>query len=285
MKPSDSQTTFTTNQWRGLNRRRPTGTLSIPPIKVYKPAQTLLDLGLTGTSCTTTVEPAALLLGAVRYRQGAYGTVRLVNLGDREMAVKMTKITGEEMDHMARKEYQILNRLSHPNIVKVHKFEINPDTLTSHLYMDYVRRGTLQDLINKKLKLTETDIKSLFKQLIRALEYLAGRNLVHRDINPSNLLLSESQLIVIDFQTACSPEKCQGAVGTEGFQAPEMWSEDLYDCKADIWAAGKVLKVLIQDCCQTEVSTNCTDVIFRCLETDVVRRPTASDLLRHIWLN
>ena len=211
--------------------------------------------------------------------------MRLVNVDDRDMAVKMTKITGEEIDHMARKEYQILNRLSHPNIVKVHKFELDPDTLTSRLYMDYVKGGTLQNTIKKEDKLTETDIKALFKQLIRVLEYLAERNLVHRDINPSNLLLSESQLIVIDFQTACSPEKCQGVVGTEGFQAPEMWSDDFYDFKADIWSAGRVLKALVQNCCQTRVSADCTDVIHRCLEEDAVERPSASDLLRLSWLN
>ena len=200
------------------------------------------------------------------------------------MASKIVKITGEEMDHMSRKEYQILTQLSHPNIVKAHKFEINPDTLTSHLYMDYVDGGTLQNLINSGHKLTETDIKALFKQLIRVLEYLAERNLVHRDINPSNLLLSESQLIVIDFQTTCSPEKCQGAVGTEGFQAPEMWTDDFYDYKADIWSAGKVLKMLTGSC-QTRVSTDCTDVLRRCLEKNAVRRPSASDLLRHSWFN
>ena len=210
--------------------------------------------------------------------------MKLVNDGDREMAVKMTKITGEEIDHMARKEYQILAQLNHPNIVKVHKFELDPDTLTCHLYMDYATGGTLQNLINKEHKLTETDIKSLFKQLIGVLEYLAERNLVHRDINPSNLLLSESKLIMIDFQTACRPEKCQGAVGTEGFQAPEMWSDDFYDCKADIWSAGKVLKMLT-GCCQTEVSTDCADVIHRCLEAAASRRPSASDLLRHSWFN
>ena len=197
----------------------------------------------------------------------------------------MTKITGKEIDHMARKEYQILNRLSHPNIVKVHKFELNLSTLTSHLYMDYVTGETLQNLINNEHKLTEIDITTIFKQLIGALEYLAERNLVHRDINPSNLLLSGSNLIVIDFQTACRPEKCQGAVGTEGFKAPEMWSEDLYDCKADIWSAGKVLKELVQNCCQTRVSADCADVIHKCLEEDPARRPSASDLLRHSWFN
>ena len=200
------------------------------------------------------------------------------------MAVKVTKITGEEIDYMSRKEYEILFRLSHPNIVKAHKFEINPDTLTTHLYMDYVSGVSLQNLINKEHKLTETDIMTIFKQLISVLEYLAERNLVHRDINPSNLLLSESQLIVIDFQTACSPEKCQGAVGTEGFQAPEMWSDDFYDFKVDIWSAGKVLKMLTS-CCQTRVSADCADVLRRCLEKNAVRRPSASDLLRHSWLN
>ena len=69
MHLSDSQPTLAKGQNGGLNRRRPTGALCIPPTKLYHPSQALSDLcqqQSAVTETTTTVEQDAVLLGAVR---------------------------------------------------------------------------------------------------------------------------------------------------------------------------------------------------------------------------
>jgi calcium-dependent protein kinase len=85
------------------------------------------------------------------------------------------------------KEVEVLRELSHPNILKV--FEYFEDPHHFHLVTEVCTGGELLDYIANCSHLNEFLVAGLMKQAISAIAYCHENNIVHRDINPQNLLL------------------------------------------------------------------------------------------------
>lgn len=85
-------------------------------------------------------------------------------------------------------EAKALVRLTHPNIVKVIDYGEHEET--PYLVMPYLAGGTLKQKMGRKMKLEEAG--RLLLPLIQALAYAHGKGMVHRDVKPGNILLSES---------------------------------------------------------------------------------------------
>lgn len=92
-------------------------------------------------------------------------------------------------------------------------------------------------------ELPENHARYLFKQLMSALEYIHELGISHRDLKPENIaLVNNDTLKVIDFGLATSDDPCTGGLGTEGYMAPELYSQDEYSGeKVDVFAAGATL--------------------------------------------
>lgn len=124
---------------------------------------------------------------------------------------------------------------------------------------------------------------SVAKQLLSALLYLDSEGIVHRDINPANIILSGIHATLIDFQTACAvtPFRPSGVTGTAPFQAPEMWDPSAYGTKVDVWALGLVLERLLRSV-ETRICTELQELVEWCLQADPEARCSAEQALASI---
>ena len=118
-------------------------------------------------------------------------------------------------------EARLLARLNHPNIVRV--TEAFEALGTAYYVMPYIRGQELHKAAPAVV--TEVWLRPILCGVLSALEYLHGQNLLHRDIKPGNILLTESGTpILIDFGTARAllSDRSATMVGTPGYTPIEQ---------------------------------------------------------------
>lgn len=218
------------------------------------------------------------------------GSFAVVHKGHRlhtrePVAIKIVirkKLTPKLLDNLEG-EIAILKAIHHPNIV-----ELKDCLKTEHqiyLVMAFCASGDLSQYIKKRFDiyeragmpeqalarsqkpkyphpidggLNETIVRSILTQLAAALEFMRGRDIVHRDIKPQNLLLQPPdaaflalgnpreipQMKVADFGFArhlSVNTLAETLCGSPLYMAPEILRFEKYDAKADLWSVGAVL--------------------------------------------
>jgi len=149
-----------------------------------------------------------------------------------------------------RREAEVLARLEHPNIVPIHDY--GEEHGVAFIVYRYVPGGTLAGLIGRPLPLEE--VADLLAPVAAALDFAHARGIVHRDVKPGNILLTEERApIVADFGLAALEEPEAAArltisgsmLGTPGYMAPEQVRGDPVDGQADQYALGIVAYELL----------------------------------------
>jgi len=175
---------------------------------------------------------------------------------ERNVAIKVirTDVYGssvlERILKRFEREAKALARLSHPNIVKVHdygEYEGAP-----YLVMEYLPGGTLKQKLGKPIRWQ--DAARLIILLARAMEFAHQRGVVHRDVKPSNILITESgEPMLSDFGVAKIFDEeatvdltgTSATVGTPEYMAPEQVVSKSVDHRADIYALGVVFYEMV----------------------------------------
>ena len=145
----------------------------------------------------------------------------------RRAAIKVLHISleDEDVEHFLS-EAQVLARLDHPNIVRVHEFAVEQGT--PFLVMDYAPRGTLRQRHPPGSCLSLETTIAYVKQVAAALQYAHNHQVIHRDVKPENMLLgAQQELLLSDFGISLlspSPEQLstQEMAGTLPYMAPEQ---------------------------------------------------------------
>ncbi|XP_071737994.1 CBL-interacting serine/threonine-protein kinase 11-like [Rutidosis leptorrhynchoides] len=169
------------------------------------------------------------------------------------LAVKVfnkQKITNNSslMSNIER-EIDIMRRLRHPNIVKL--YEVLATKTKIYFVMEFVKGGELFAKV-AKTRLSESQSRKYFQQLISAIEYCHSRGVYHRDLKPENLLIDENgNLKVSDFGLSALTGHIRDdgllhtLCGTPAYVAPEILTKRGYNgSKADLWSCGVILFVL-----------------------------------------
>ncbi len=123
------------------------------------------------------------------------------------------------------------------------------DNKNAYFILDYQPNKTLNELIEKR-QLSEIEIKHYCLELLLAIEYLHERNIIHRDIKLSNVLLSERMEVrLCDFGLAIENgiEGQKNKCGTPNYIAPELLDHKNgynYSFEIDIWAFGVIIYTL-----------------------------------------
>src|SRR6266852_997642 len=145
----------------------------------------------------------------------------------RRAALKVlhTSLEDEDIDPFLA-EAQLLARLNHPHIVRVHDFAV--EQATPFLAMDYALHGTLRQRHPRGSCLSLATTVAYVKQVAAALQYAHTHQVIHRDIKPENMLLGTNQEVLLsDFGISLftpSPEQLstQNMAGTLSYMAPEQ---------------------------------------------------------------
>lgn len=108
------------------------------------------------------------------------------------------------------------------------------------------------DEIMSKGSFEEKDARIVMKQVLSCVNYLHFNNVVHRDIKPENILLEHDRklghVILADFGTSMrwtNDSLPKGKKGTITFMAPEVFEDEPYDEKCDVWSCGVMLYQLL----------------------------------------
>ena len=156
-------------------------------------------------------------------------------------------------DRFAR-EARAAARLTHLNVVSVYDqgHESGPDGHHVFLVMELVEGRTLRELLRERGRLSPAEAISIMEPVLSALSAAHRAGLVHRDVKPENILLSDDGVVkVADFGLARAVEADPAAtrtglmMGTVAYCAPEQISEGRADPRSDVYAAGVVLFELL----------------------------------------
>lgn len=165
------------------------------------------------------------------------------------------------------REFEILERLRHPNVVR--SVEMFKNELKAQVFqvMECVEGSEILDEIANDGSYEEKDACRLFKQVLEGIQYLHEKRVVHRDIKPSNILITndKQRAFIADFNVAKytegegEMELWTKSAGTIAFVAPERLRDNMaYSEKVDMWAAGIVLHMLLTGEHPFELCSNTT---------------------------
>ena len=147
-----------------------------------------------------------------------------------------------------RNEARAIGRLRHPGIVAVDEF--GEDGLRSWIAMEHVEGGTLDDLLAHTPLPGRERALALMDELLDALGCVHREGICHRDLKPANILLTAAGRVKLtDFGVARLRDlgltRVSSLVGTPAFMAPEQFGGGALDHRADLFACGVLLYLLL----------------------------------------
>ena len=145
---------------------------------------------------------------------------------------------------LLKKEFDIEIQLNHPNIVSVHSLEDDPEAGRC-IVMDFVDGCTLRDFL--KTNPGKDTRLAIVRELLSAMGYYHGLQVVHRDLKPDNILITRNgnHVKLIDFGLGDTDYHTvlKQPAGSDKYAAPEQRDPSVaIDCRADIYAFGKILR-------------------------------------------
>ncbi|KAL2164127.1 hypothetical protein VTH06DRAFT_3341 [Thermothelomyces fergusii] len=218
--------------------------------------------------------------------------------------------------YLIREEIAIMKKLNHPNLVQLIEVLDDPEEDNLYMVLELCKKGVVMrvDLGKTATPYDEERCRHWFRDLILGIEYLHSQGVVHRDIKPDNLLLTEDDVLkIVDFGVSEMFEKPDNmrtakSAGSPAFLPPELCVAkhgDVSGIAADIWSMGVSLYCLrygripferegvldIYEAIRTETpklppdeNPDFVDLMGRVLEKDPDKRITMAELREHPWV-
>ena len=164
---------------------------------------------------------------------------------NRNVAVKVLKSEYVEDEKFLRKfetEAQAVARLSHPNIVNI--YDVGIEDGINYIVMELAEGITLKEYIRKKGYLNPKETVEISMQIASAISHAHKNHIIHRDIKPQNILVSDTGIIkVTDFGIAKATSSntvtsTATAMGSVHYISPEQAKGRFCDEKSDIYSLG-----------------------------------------------
>ncbi len=156
---------------------------------------------------------------------------------NRQVALKEVDVQAGDLRRFLE-EARVMDRLRHPNIVRVNGIDRIEDKVV--IDMEYVRGRNLQETLRAEGPLSIPRALEIGVQILDALDYAHSMQTVHRDIKPANILLGKDGIVKLaDFGLAeiLATNAYACGAGTYAYMAPEDFEEENHsDCQSDIWA-------------------------------------------------
>ena len=169
---------------------------------------------------------------------------------DREVAVKILRPQYSADPGFAarfRQEARAVASLAHPNIVSVHDYGTDPDGTTQYIVMQLVEGRDLAAILHDRGRISSDDAVEVAIAVASALEAAHRRGIVHRDVKPGNILITDDgDVKVTDFGIARAVSEASMTVtgttlGSVHYFSPEQARGDEVTGRSDVYALGIVL--------------------------------------------
>ncbi|ETV78908.1 CMGC/CDK protein kinase, variant 1, partial [Aphanomyces astaci] len=192
-----------------------------------------------------------------RIGEGTYGTVYRARdkVSGEIVALKRVILHNEKQDGFpitAIREIKLLKRLHQENCVQLKDVVVGRKRSGVFLVFEYCEHDLSALLSNVHRPFTESEVKRVLMELLRAVEYLHAINIIHRDLKLSNILYDGfGRIKLADFGLARetgfpSPTSMTPKVVTLWYRAPELLlGAQSYSSSIDIWACGCIFGELI----------------------------------------
>jgi serine/threonine protein kinase len=174
------------------------------------------------------------------------------HLLNRFVTVKILKAElSNDEDFLARfkREATSVAKLSHQNIVNV--YDVGSENQINFIVMEYIDGKTLKQIIKENVRLSYCNTIEIALQIARALDCAHKNKIIHRDIKPDNILITEDNTVKVtdfgiakaaDTETITSSNK---VTGSAHYFSPEQAKGSLVDCRTDIYSLGIVMYEMI----------------------------------------
>jgi len=274
------------------------------------PAERLISLN----DLVSKENPKKLYLDPRKIGEGAAGEVFLAKsaASGKEVAIKKMKLNAQNLK-LLTEEIHIMKESAHNNVVRYFESFRVDDKLW--VVMEFMDGGCLTEILEQfeNVKMNEEQIAWVCRETLNGLAYIHSLHRVHRDIKSDNILLgTRGEVKIADFgyaaQLTSQKTKRNTIVGTPYWMAPELIRGQNYDTKVDIWSLG----IMVMEMAQGEPpymefpplralflittkgipdlnepqkwSQPFREFVSLCLEKDPEKRPSASELLEHPFL-
>ncbi|KJK77652.1 hypothetical protein H634G_07391 [Metarhizium anisopliae BRIP 53293] len=224
---------------------------------------------------------------------------------------------GEENDalFLIREEIAIMKKLNHPNLVQLIEVLDDPEEDSLYMVMEMCKKGVIMTvgLDENADPYNDESCRHWFRDLLLGIEYLHAQGVVHRDIKPDNLLLSDDEVLkIVDFGVSEMFDKPENmriskSAGSPAFMPPELCGkhQEVSGKAADIWSMGVTLYCLKygkipfnrptvleiyeaiksdDPCIPNGEDPAFVDLMTVILEKDPEKRITMSQLREHPWV-
>lgn len=171
----------------------------------------------------------------------------------RHVAVKILRpelVEDESFVARFKRESLAAASLSHPNIVNI--YDVGEENGVYYIVMEYVNGKTLKEYIREKERLEWEEAVRIAAQICSALKHAHKNGIVHRDIKPQNILISEDGTVkVADFGIARAVSSATvtiagaNVMGSVHYFSPEQARGGYVDEKSDIYSLGIVLYEMV----------------------------------------
>jgi NIMA (never in mitosis gene a)-related kinase len=188
--------------------------------------------------------------------EGAYSTVYKVKriVDNNIYALKKVKLLNlsEKEKQNSLNEVRLLASINSNYVISYKEAFFDEKDSTLGIVMEFADRGDLYQKIVEHKKsamfFEETDIWRIFIQLVKGLKALHDLKILHRDLKSANVfLLSDGTAKLGDLNVSKVVRRGLGytQTGTPYYASPEVWKDQPYDNKSDIWSLGCVLYEMI----------------------------------------
>ena len=183
---------------------------------------------------------------------GAFSTVSLVTRKQDQKiyalkCVQISKLSPIERQNSLN-EIRLLASINHKNIISYKESFYCEENQTLNIILEYADDGDLQSKIISKKKFgcffEEKTIWSIFIQMVKGLNELHKKKIIHRDLKSANIFLMKNGICKLgDLNVAKVVENglLRTQTGTPYFASPEIWEDKPYNFKSDIWSIGCIL--------------------------------------------
>jgi hypothetical protein len=221
--------------------------------------------------------------------EGKFGLVKLgLHKSTQErVAIKIIKKSSMKDNdaELVRTEIDIMKLCHHPNVVRLLDHFENAEYI--FIVMEYLSGGSLKDYFAKnRFNFSEKRAAEVMFQIGLGIRYLHQYGVVHRDLKPDNIMMTEkddmSQIKIMDFglsKIMGPKETVADGFGTLSFVAPEVLVRTPYNKEIDIWSIGVILYYMLTGCLPFDDESDNEEVIAKMIVFEELKFP------KSIWSN